>query len=429
MPLFQYPLKKISALAVLGLAFFIPSGFYFLEIPLLAIIGVCRIAEGNFLPSPRIFKKPQLFFPIALYLYTCIQFFFSHNFGEALSSLSTNLPLLLYPLILGTYENFDRDLIRRAERWFLTSVCLSMLIVIAYAAYDVLTTHENTILIGESVYNKFSSFGLVRVFSNWHPTYVALFVNHAIIIAIKEFAVSLRKRKLSSFILPSFVFLLLSVSLFLLNSMIGFIAFIAILFYYCSIYLGKKEIDRTTSISILCLLLFCALNFLYFNPFKIQKLESLKSKELKVTDHYDERNILTIRLAKWETHLSVIQQHLWWGTTQGDIKEIREAAYKEKDFMDLAAHNYNAHNEFIETLAMYGIIGFSLFLGMLFLPFYKMENRRSYSFFIIITTLTFLTESVLNRQQGLNYFMFFYSLYTITGPVAAMKQEEPPQTA
>jgi O-antigen ligase len=160
-------------------------------------------------------------------------------------------------------------------------------------------------------------------------------------------------------------------------------------------------------------LLFIAFNFLYFNPFKIQKIETLKIRDLKITDNYNERNILTIRLAKWDAHLLVIRDHLPWGTTEGDIRQLRQEAYKKKNFKDLVLHNYNAHNQFIEILAMFGIPGFLLFAGMLLLPFYKIEYLRAYSFFIIITSTTFLTESVLQRQQGLNYFMFFYAFYTL----------------
>ncbi len=120
--------------------------------------------------------------------------------------------------------------------------------------------------------------------------------------------------------------------------------------------------------------------------------------------------------------MTVIKEHLLFGTTEGDIKEVRLAAYKQKNFTDLALHNYNAHNEFIGTLATYGIIGFILFMGILFLPFRKAEYRRSYSLFIIIVVITFLTESILDRQQGLNYFMFFYALYAL--PKASVARNE-----
>ena len=97
----RFSLKKIADLAILGLAVSIPSGFYFLTLPFLVVLALCRTAMKDERWKTGDFKTPVFILPAAFYLYVVIQFFFSHNKGEALSTLSSQLPFLLYPLILG----------------------------------------------------------------------------------------------------------------------------------------------------------------------------------------------------------------------------------------------------------------------------------------------------------------------------------------
>jgi len=407
------PYGKIADLAVLGMAIAIPSGVYFLTLPFLILLAVCRLLQKDNLWQPETFKDPTFYLPAAIYLYVVMQFFFSQNRKEALSSLSTELPFLLYPLILGAYRGIDETLKRRAEKCFLFSIVLFLLIAIVYATIDTALTHQNTIVLGgDSSYNKFSSYGLARVFYNWHPTNAAMSAVLGIFILFRLYGPRLReKRKLSSFIVPVLIFLFLSLSLFLLNSIAAIVAYIAILLYGTFVFLRRDRVSLTIRIVLLCTLVCGATGFLYINPFSIEKIEELKNRNLKVTDSYVERNILTMRLAKWQTHMHIIREHLPWGTTVGDIKQIREEAYRKANFQDLALHNYNAHDQFIEYLTIFGIPGILLFLAMLVAPLSGTAPRKPYIGFILIVIIIFLTESLLQRQQGLNFFMFFYALY------------------
>src|ERR1700733_4345995 len=140
--------QKIARLCIPVLAFLIPSGFYFLVLPVLAVAAISRIIGGDFRPFRPQFKEPVIFFPILLYLYLVIQFFFSHHFDEALSSLSEKLPFLLFPLIIGTSAIFDKELSARAQQAFVASICMAMTAAILYAAWDTIASHQATVQIG-----------------------------------------------------------------------------------------------------------------------------------------------------------------------------------------------------------------------------------------------------------------------------------------
>lgn len=75
-------------------------------------------------------------------------------------------------------------------------------------------------------------------------------------------------------------------------------------------------------------------------------------------------------------------------------------------------HNYNFHNQYLQTMAELGIIGL-LSLGFIFINFLKIPFK-SRSLFSILTAVVFLvlflTESYLVRQRGIVYFLFYYCL-------------------
>ena len=118
-------------------------------------------------------------------------------------------------------------------------------------------------------------------------------------------------------------------------------------------------------------------------------------------------------MAKWTTYLDVFRSHVLFGTTAGDIKDVRKKAYEAKGYTDLALYNYNAHDQYIEILTVYGIAGFALFLTMFPAAFRAPGTDPLVLPFIGIALIAFISESFLERQQGLNFFMFFYVLLTL----------------
>ena len=74
----------------------------------------------------------------------------------------------------------------------------------------------------------------------------------------------------------------------------------------------------------------------------------------------------------------------------------------------------NAHNQFSDTIIAVGVIGFILYITMLSMPIYLWIKNKKID--ILFLSLTFimafnsLFESVLERQMGIMFFVFFYFL-------------------
>lgn len=92
----------------------------------------------------------------------------------------------------------------------------------------------------------------------------------------------------------------------------------------------------------------------------------------------------------------------------------------------------NFHNQYIETFADLGIVGFILIIAMLFI---NLKNGIKNKYFIQIAFATlmisvFLTESFLWRQRGVVFFTLFYCLFNDMQPLAKkIKPAAVPQQA
>ncbi|HVW58954.1 MAG TPA: O-antigen ligase family protein [Puia sp.] len=405
-------LKTTADLGILAMAFIIPSGFYALDLAVLALIGICRILQGS-IRLDRL-RRPVVFLPIAFYLYIFSGFFFSQHKGDALSAWSEKLPYLLYPLFIGCAAGVEKALISRALRLFVISVCISMALAFLYAGIDTWVAHTATIQMGESIYNKFSWYGLTRVFPDWHPTCVSLFCNMAIAILLYHALQGDRRlfRK-HGYLAATIIFL--SICVCLLYSVTGIVTYACLLVFFLFRWMHAQRLSFTVRIGTCLAVAALLAGLLYANPMAMDKVRQLREKGWTATDKQDERNVLTIRLAKWITHLDIFQHHPLFGTTAGDIRDMRKETYRQKGYTDLAAYNYNAHDQYIEVLATYGIAGAILFFAMLGAACALAFRNTLLTAFMISSLLIMMTESLLERQQGLNFFLFFYSLLTLSG--------------
>lgn len=395
------------------MAIVLPSPFYGGVLFFLFIAAVCWIVQKNYRRLPGSLYKKQVLLPVLLYFYIFAGFFFSENFRAALSTLSTMLPFILFPLFIGTSPLVNRELLRKICIFFLISLTATLLFAVVYNIIDIMVTGITSVMLFDGYYHKLHSFGLTNVYYNWHPTYGAAFANLGIAILFHLYFTAKNNHTLRQKMLVLCTALFLSISIFLLDSLVGIGVYFILLLFLLVKHQSRLRYFNTTLKKILAIcVLVTGIAILYINPFKNAKIESLKNKPVIVTDIQSERNLFTMRLAKWSVYYDVFLSEPIWGTTLGDIADIRKEKYIERKFDDLAVHNYNAHNQYMEILAALGAAGLSVFLMLLFSPLIISGINTLYFPFLLICVITFCTESLLHRQQGILFFMFFYSLYT-----------------
>ncbi|MEW7289528.1 O-antigen ligase family protein [Aquimarina sp. 2304DJ70-9] len=131
------------------------------------------------------------------------------------------------------------------------------------------------------------------------------------------------------------------------------------------------------------------------------------SKRNELINNIDQRVLL------WNESIELIKTNLFFGLGLGDVEDELNARFKEKK-LDLLI-GLNSHNQYLQTLIEFGLIGFSLLL-LLFYYVYR-NSPEVYTniigiSFIIIVGINFMFESMLSRYSGLSFIVFFYCVLT-----------------
>ncbi|MDT7831116.1 O-antigen ligase family protein [Flavobacteriaceae bacterium S356] len=119
---------------------------------------------------------------------------------------------------------------------------------------------------------------------------------------------------------------------------------------------------------------------------------------------------VSFRQKVWGTAYTLITESPLWGYGIGDIQEILNTNYSDKEVVGL-----NAHNQYLQLALHHGVFIFLILIILLAKVIKKcLDNKRNLILFSWTVILFFcLTESILNRQWGVVLFAFVlnYSIY------------------
>ncbi len=129
---------------------------------------------------------------------------------------------------------------------------------------------------------------------------------------------------------------------------------------------------------------------------------------------------VSFRQKVWGTAYTLITESPILGYGIGDIQEVLNISYTDKEVVGL-----NAHNQYLQLLLHHGIIIFLGLMILLFKTIKKCLNHRQNLLVFSWTVLLFfcLTESILNRQWGVVLFAFVLN-YTIYSNIIALKESK-----
>jgi O-antigen ligase len=119
------------------------------------------------------------------------------------------------------------------------------------------------------------------------------------------------------------------------------------------------------------------------------------------------------RFQPWYASLQLIKENFWLGTAPSNLNEELVKKYRELGFEFALKNELNSHNQYLETLAGLGILGFLSLIFIMGYSFVISIQQRNYLLFflMIILSINFLFESMLNRMAGILFMMFFMSLF------------------
>ncbi|WP_438710604.1 O-antigen ligase family protein [Aquimarina muelleri] len=361
---FTIPLKhNYNSIGIILLVIFTLSSFYF--------------KKGNQKLNLKNGKWLILFFFVAV-----VAMFYTEDIKNGFQYLIKIIPFLLFPVVFSMTKLNQKN--RNKIIWSFCISCLIISFILFFAnLFTYLDNPNNSSIWNYSGYTKKMDI---------HPAYYILFLIFNIFFLFEEFLITVSKKKK--------IFISFSISIFILQvlflqSRIGIISFLITSIVY--VIATFKNIKKK---SILMMFMFVSTSLViayYFN---------FLNRFVEIPESLNER--ITIWEGWWNSYKK--SPILGYGT--GDAQSALDQGNYFLGNSFFVFYKYNTHNQYLDVLIRLGLIGFSVFLLTLYKSFhtvYKNKNRLLLIFLILIS-IFFLTENILQRQRGIVFFSFFYLL-------------------
>jgi hypothetical protein len=120
---------------------------------------------------------------------------------------------------------------------------------------------------------------------------------------------------------------------------------------------------------------------------------------------------ITQRFIYLKASLNLLKSNLLFGVGLGDVHDEFMAYYDSNNSKLIGKNRKRVHNQYFVFAVGLGITGLTIWLVLLYFPFFKLQqNKELYFYFLLIISISFLTDNTLERQAGVMFFSFFNSL-------------------
>jgi len=369
-------------------------------------------------------RHVALFF--SLYLLLVVGAIFSPKPSEASEELLLKVPFIVWPLLLSTAIGLRKQSLNLLFKLFISSNVLMLIVALGFATYRY--AHGAP---GEVFYFA-ELLSLVRV----PPHYMGLYLSFSY--AILLYRIVAKKRVYNSIGLNVLGLIILSVGIVLLSVRMQYLVFILVNAIILYSYLRKRWGATKAMFSFFG---FASLFFvlLLLVPGSRSRLVDTYH-EIRSYEGMVENKQTNPRKFLWRSALDVISENFWLGVGTGAEDINLNARLEEVDAIFWDGHQtyqlyemrYNYHNSYLQTFAANGVFAFLILLALFIYPLLKIRRhpyKAEAGFFLMICALSFFTESMLQRQAGVMFFSFFYSLFfimiAIPDKALSKKREEP----
>ncbi|GAA4109778.1 hypothetical protein GCM10022393_06550 [Aquimarina addita] len=398
-------LNKNSEVILTGLLFItgfsIPFSYGFNSIcfGILFLYSFTRFEKRTYL---SLFNKksliPLLF--ISFFIIQVVGIVYAHDMKRASSNVIKNILLILLPI---TFINLSKSIDYVKVKASLYGLIVGITVIISSSYIHIL----KKIILGVQgpgslltyfVREEFVKEAIVVV----HPPYLAFLVVFAIVPIWK---LSFPENKVLRYLLLFyFLFALYSISSFMSFIILG----ILFVFYFISLIKKRKQKHVLVISTALILGLFLINNMNYKESIKGFRGGTLFKR---IEWSFLKGKWDTSRPENWKSVWIVSKNNLALGV--GSDGGLHQLQMHRNDRSESYINKHNAHNQYLEVLLRFGLIGLAVYLFLLYsLIVTAMQSRnRIFGWFLIVFVVSCLVESYLQRQIGLTFFVFYALLF------------------
>ncbi len=318
---------------------------------------------------------------------------YSSNREAAWFDMEVKLSFLLLPLVVMLEWESIRKYFRPLLMAFVYSTLAGMLISELSALYRFLQGSESIVF----YYERLSVF--------LHPSYLGMYINFSILIIFVFLQNNILKNKglWGGVMLVSLVFLYFLSSR--TNIIVGVILGVVML-YSDRLFIPQKWLKSLLLVAFIALVLFT----------KNERFRQISAPNLDIKQmDLNTISSTSARVLLWTSSLDLIKKNFWTGVGTGDSKDELSKQNVQNGYEKLGSIPMNAHNQYLSVFIKLGIFGFLWFMFLMLFPVYlAFRTRDLFLFgFMLIVGINFFTESMLNREAGVLFVLFFYPLLVL----------------
>jgi len=392
------------------LAFLLPV--YNILVAIVIILIVLNwFAEGQFLTKfKRVLSDKRRAFLIsfaALYLIYGVGLLYSKNFSEGIFGLQVKLSILVFPVIFAT---IDKDILSGKKIYHLFyAFILGCFLVSCGLLINAFTNFLQSSDLNQFYYTSLSAY--------LHTAYISMYLNLSVAIILFILITHWKTLRNIHKLILGLLFAFFYTLIILLSSKAGISTLILILISYIFFLIIKVRKYMVGFFSgVLAVVSFIVAFNLFPVPLErfyaaektLKRIDQLTSEDTESTAE---------RIAIWRAASDLAMENFVAGVGIGDVKEQLCVMYQKKKIMQAYSLQLNAHNQYLQTFATTGVIGFIVMVLCLLVPlYYSIKNNHFiYFLFLMIIGFNFLFESMLCRQAGVVFYAYFNALFLYTG--------------
>jgi O-antigen ligase len=408
--------EKVYFFLLLFVAFLIPTAEGLpLKLASLSVILLSAhwLVSGNYRQKlDRLRTNKLLWLFTGLFLINLVGLLRLNNVDEVGDLLVRKLPLLLFPLVIGTSARLSRKQVDHLIIAFTLGLFLISLFTFREGIAVLLDRNDLTTMVRltllhrpyAGMFSVFAIIGLFRLFS----AYSSLAIRVILILTILYFI---------------FFIYILYVKMTVIALLV-----LAVMFALLG---AVKKLGKLPVLAAGVLLLLSA-------SWYISRDEQARVIFEKITSFedfsYQEYNIhlvssINIRFINWGCSVKVLQEDNNWitGLGIGNTQEKLNQCYKDLNPW-IYENQMNAHNEYLEETLRNGVVGLLMLLLCIAVPLVLSLRYENYTYlgFLALFAICCITENVLSRQAGIMFYAFFNSVFAFNCLRLAGKRGEEP---
>ncbi|OQP47179.1 hypothetical protein A4H97_06635 [Niastella yeongjuensis] len=403
---------KDKLLYVLVVIFFVT--FYPAHIPSVNVVSVVLLSlysffiYGSFREKLSLLRqRKEVFAMAAFYLLHIVSSLCSKDVAEGFSWTVIRLPLFVFPVALG-FVYIKQALKERILFAFAVITTITILFCFVWSIVVSIAAKESAYLYNDNLTDAIEK----------QSIYIALLANIAIFSFVYLLFMKSPLVAKKGLVYTSLFILLMAV--FFLASRIALITLFGSAVCMAAWYIIQKRKLKQLGLLVAGIVAVLVVLVTVFpktwNRFKELAFTKYEYTHKGEESHFDvpvtadQWNGANIRLAVWTCGWELVKQNPVWGVQLGDKVDRMMDIYKAKQFDFAYETRRNMHNNYLDVLVAFGIVGLLLFLwGFLFEPLRQCIRHKDYFgvFVIAAFMLSFIPETYFDRSNGNMAFGFF----------------------